>query len=264
VSLRELGGVGRLSLRGLAQFNGYASHVTSHSSYDLPDLDDEFGENPYSWNQPGAPGIFRRWRALSDACGCDLTLVGEVWLPPAHFADYIRAGELTQVFNFDLLQQPSEGGAAAPAGVARFGLSVPGGGARQDPIWVRSLHTEHGRDGSRVPLPWRADATHYGFTDGEASPWLPRPDWFREYAVDRQIDGADSVLSFYRRAVRARRDLAPDAPLEWLEIDRDDALAYRRGSHVCPDRVRRPSDRSAGGVRPGDHLQMCRTVSIAA
>ena len=44
----------------------------------------------------------------------DLTLVGEVWLPPAEAVRYIRPGELTQVFYFDLLQQPFEAGAFRP------------------------------------------------------------------------------------------------------------------------------------------------------
>ncbi|BCJ60599.1 hypothetical protein Jiend_40210 [Micromonospora endophytica] len=30
--------------------------------------------------------------------------------------------------------------------------------ARQDPTWVRSGHTQRGRDGCRVPIPWEADA----------------------------------------------------------------------------------------------------------
>ena len=35
-----------------------------------------------------------------------------------------------------------------------------------DPTWERSGHTDRGRDGERVPLPWSGDAAPYGFTTG--------------------------------------------------------------------------------------------------
>ena len=44
--------------------------------------------------------------------------------------------------------------------------------ALQDPTWERSGHTERGRDGERVPLPWNGSAPPYGFTTG-TSTWLP-------------------------------------------------------------------------------------------
>ena len=66
--------------------------------------------------------------------------------------------------------------------------------ARQDPNWERSGHTERGRDGCRVPLPWLAGIDGLGFTDGV--PWLPQPDSFD--AVRPQPAGG-----------RARLDPAP-------------------------------------------------------
>lgn len=78
---------------------------------DLPDLLDPTGDNPYMWNQPEVHEIFKRWRAIADSYDRELTLLGEVWLSPTEAADYIRAGELNQVFYFDLLQQPFESGA---------------------------------------------------------------------------------------------------------------------------------------------------------
>ena len=295
---------------------------------DLPDLDDPDGENPYTWNQPGVHEIFRRWRAIADSYGRDLTLVGEVWLPPAEAATYIRPGELHQVFNFNLLQQPFEAGAFRSTiadaiealadvnatgvtawtlgshdvhrAVTRYGLTnpevlrttdinairtrargtidlelgiararaavllllaLPGSAylyqgeelalpevqdlpdeARQDPIWDRSRHTEHGRDGSRVPLPWHAGEHAFGFSAARAvasdgapadPPWLPQPAWFADFAVDAQEGDPDSTLAFYRRALRERRNLDPAAPLEWVPTGRADALAFRRGHYLC-------------------------------
>ena len=41
--------------------------------------------------------------------------------------------------------------------------------ARQDPTWERSGHTQRGRDGCRVPIPWEADAPSYGFGPTDAA-----------------------------------------------------------------------------------------------
>jgi len=238
-----------------------------------------------------------------------------VWLPPADLADYVAAGELTQVFYFDLLQQPFEAqafrssisqcleslkdAAGLPAwtlnshdahrAVTRYGLidaeplqtpdinaqrtrarglvdvplgiararaaallllALPGpvylyqgeelglpevqdipDDARRDPIWERSGHTEHGRDGSRVPLPWRSSAPNFGFSDAEAAspPWLPQPAWFADFAVETETRDEASTLTFYRRALAARKELDPSAPLEWVELGREDVVAFRRG-----------------------------------
>jgi alpha-glucosidase len=45
---------------------------------------------------------------------------------------------------------------------------------RQDPTWERSGHTERGRDGCRVPVPWEAGAPAYGFGPSWDT-WLPPP-----------------------------------------------------------------------------------------
>ena len=58
--------------------------------------------------------------------------------------------------------------------------------ALADPIWLRTGHTEKGRDGCRVPLPWRADGDSYGF--GSGAGWLPQPAGFAPLAVSAQLD----------------------------------------------------------------------------
>ena len=40
---------------------------------------------------------------------------------------------------------------------------------RQDPTWARSGHTNPGRDGCRVPIPWEGAAPSYGFGPSEKS-----------------------------------------------------------------------------------------------
>ena len=69
----------------------------------------------------------------------------------------------------------------------------------QDPTWERSGHTERGRDGCRVPIPWVGDAPSFGFGPTTTS-WLPQPPVFGELAVDRQVGVTGSTLELYRRA----------------------------------------------------------------
>ncbi|KNX39221.1 alpha-amylase [Luteipulveratus halotolerans] len=78
--------------------------------------------------------------------------------------------------------------------------------ARQDPTWERSQHTERGRDGCRVPMPWEKASPAYGFGPSEHT-WLPQPESYADLAVDQQ-DGVDgSTLELYRSMLRLRREL---------------------------------------------------------
>jgi alpha-glucosidase len=80
--------------------------------------------------------------------------------------------------------------------------------ARQDPTWERSEHTERGRDGARVPLPWSDEGPTAGFSppDATAAPWLPQPAGWAGYAASLQEGDPDSVLELYRSALRLRRE----------------------------------------------------------
>ncbi|MEU1600332.1 glycoside hydrolase family 13 protein [Streptomyces sp. NPDC005708] len=109
---------------------------------------------------------------------------------------------------------------------------------RQDPTWFRSEGLDPGRDGSRVPLPWTAQAPSFGFspTQVTAEPWLPQPQWFVKYAASEQLKDADSTLALHRRALRVRRDLfsTVDRAVTWIDVPgRDDVLAFRRDSVTC-------------------------------
>ncbi|WP_229745218.1 glycoside hydrolase family 13 protein [Sediminivirga luteola] len=76
---------------------------------------------------------------------------------------------------------------------------------RQDPAYFRTGGGEMGRDGCRVPLPWAAEEHAFGFGAGEdATPWLPQPERFRHYAVDRQSGDETSTLELYRTLLRLR------------------------------------------------------------
>ncbi|MCH4161015.1 MAG: glycoside hydrolase family 13 protein [Bifidobacterium sp.] len=121
-----------------------------------------------------------------------------------------------------------------------------------------------GRDGCRVPLPWiaedapildaevpavqgishfghideRSGAGSFGFspkmrTDGvttSAEPHLPQPDWFAQYAVDREESDEHSMLSLYRTALELRHNhQTSDATVTWLE-DIDQSSSERDGA----------------------------------
>jgi alpha-glucosidase len=101
-----------------------------------------------------------------------------------------------------------------------------------DPVWRNSGHTQKGRDGCRVPLPWTVAGDSFGF--GGDGTWLPQPAGFGALSVEAQAGVAGSTLEMYRSALAHRaRWFTADEDLTWLELG-DDVLAFRRGSGaVC-------------------------------
>ncbi len=76
--------------------------------------------------------------------------------------------------------------------------------ARQDPVWFRTNGEQVGRDGARVPLPWNSDATSCGFSSSEST-WLPQPQGWSEFSVDRQEKDPRSTLNLYREILHLRK-----------------------------------------------------------
>jgi alpha-glucosidase len=79
--------------------------------------------------------------------------------------------------------------------------------SRVDPMWARGGVT---RDGARVPLPWAQDPTlTHGFSEREAAagPWLPVPEGWGDYAVERLQQDPHSVLHLATQAIAFRRRL---------------------------------------------------------
>jgi alpha-glucosidase len=97
---------------------------------------------------------------------------------------------------------------------------------RQDPSFFRNKGVEIGRDGCRVPLPWTAEGTSFGFGAGEAH--LPQPEWFSRYAVDAQDGVEGSTLELYRKALKLRRELQTAEELEWVETGNAQVLHFSR------------------------------------
>ncbi|HSK34611.1 MAG TPA: alpha-amylase family glycosyl hydrolase [Propionicimonas sp.] len=102
--------------------------------------------------------------------------------------------------------------------------------ARQDPIVAGTGGENLGRDGCRVPLPWSADGSSFGFSpDGAQAPWLPQPADWGSYSVAVQEDDPTSSLVLYRRAlaIRTAHPALGDGELEWVEAG-PDILAFSR------------------------------------
>jgi alpha-glucosidase len=95
-----------------------------------------------------------------------------------------------------------------------------------DPVWVRSGHTEKGRDGCRVPIPWSVDGPSFGF--GDDGSWLPQPATWGDRSVAAQDGDPTSTLELYRRALAVRAErFTSDEQMAWRPSD-DGVLVFER------------------------------------
>ncbi|WP_299574004.1 glycoside hydrolase family 13 protein [uncultured Williamsia sp.] len=107
--------------------------------------------------------------------------------------------------------------------------------ALQDPVWERSGHTNRGRDGCRIPVPWSGDTPPYGFSESPDT-WLPMPEGWGGLTAEAQLEDVDSTLSLHRLAIELRRTRPEFAgeEVEWYGAP-PGCLAFRRaeGRLVC-------------------------------
>lgn len=103
----------------------------------------------------------------------------------------------------------------------------------QDPVWERSGHTERGRDGCRVPMPWTGTAPPFGFSSN-ADTWLPIPPDWAPLTVAAQADDPTSTLSFFRTILELRRNAFhfTHIDVQWLPSD-DEVLVFLSGDILC-------------------------------
>ena len=225
-------------------------------------LPDEYAtlEHLYSVN---APDIEMALGALREAAG-DAFLVGEVYLPTARLAHYLRP--LDAAFCFELLHAPPDARALRAVLEAALELDGPARVLSNHDFGRLATHFGHerervamllllalpgvaflyqgdeigmsegpghdppldraGRDRARHPMQW--DGTPLGgFTTGE--PWLPVVD-APARNVAAQCGDPASTLSLARAAIALRNELAGGA--RFLDAA-DDVLAFQRGSgHV--------------------------------
>jgi alpha-glucosidase len=104
------------------------------------------------------------------------------------------------------------------------------------------------RDGCRTPMPWTSDG-------GWSEPWLPLGDTARN--VDEQRDDPNSILSFVRRTVAARRATADLQSGAYESLDAPDGVwAYRRGERtiVALNLADEPTEFNGRRLGPWDAL----------
>jgi alpha-glucosidase len=278
-------------------------------------------ERPF-WDQEGVHDIYRSWRKILDFYPGERMAVAEAWVSPAsRIARYVRADELQNSFNFEMLttlwnaaeirskidnsMQALVDVGAPPSWVfnnhdvvrsvdrldlgltnngestftrqgdpAKFNiargtlraksatlmtLALPGGtylyqgeelglpevrdlpeDRLTDPRWKMSGYKDRGRDGCRVPLPWKSEPTGgFGFSTNELleldQAWLPMSPWMGNFSAESQDGAAGSTLSMYRQALALRRleEGLGDGPMTWIEAGKDVVAFSRPGNFAC-------------------------------
>jgi alpha-glucosidase len=89
-----------------------------------------------------------------------------------------------------------------------------------------------GRDKNRTPMQW-ADAPNAGFCPAGVQPWLPvNPNCAQGVNVARQLDDPGSLLSFYRRFLRLRKQTPALVVGEYMPLleESQQCLAFLRSS----------------------------------
>ncbi|NKQ57416.1 glycoside hydrolase family 13 protein [Amycolatopsis sp. K13G38] len=83
-----------------------------------------------------------------------------------------------------------------------------------------------GRDGCRIPLPWKGSAPPFGFG---GDPWLPQPAHWQSLTAQAQEADPGSMLALYRKvlALRHEHPALGSGSLSWLDSP-DGVLAFRR------------------------------------
>ena len=278
-------------------------------------------ERPF-WDQEGVHEIYRSWRKILDSYPGERMAVAEAWVSPAaRIARYVRADELQNSFNFEMLTTlwkadeikakidnsmaalvevgapPSwvfnnhdvvrsvdrldlgltnngestftRQGDPAKFNIARgtlraksatlMTLALPGGtylyqgeelglpevrdlpeDRLTDPRWKMSGYKDRGRDGCRVPLPWKSESTGgFGFSTNDLleldQAWLPMSPWMGNFSAESQDGVAGSTLTMYRQvlAIRKLEEGLGDGPMTWIEAGKDVVAFSRPGNFAC-------------------------------
>ncbi|SFH99333.1 alpha-glucosidase [Selenomonas ruminantium] len=109
----------------------------------------------------------------------------------------------------------------------QYELALAEGRSESDAL--RLVH-RYSRDNARTPMQWTR-GRQAGFTEGQ--PWLPVHEDYARCCVESEAEDEDSVLSFYRRISRLRREGAAAQVLqqgsyEEVLTEREDVYAFRR------------------------------------
>lgn len=83
------------------------------------------------------------------------------------------------------------------------------------------------RDNSRTPMQWQA-GRNAGFTAG--TPWIGLPEAAASIHVEAEQNDSDSILQFYRKLIRLRKEqkLIAEGSIAFIETENPDIIVYRR------------------------------------
>lgn len=109
-----------------------------------------------------------------------------------------------------------------------------------DPRWSLSEYTDRGRDGCRVPLPWKKSSSGaFGFSDDPSirpeDAWLPQSSSWGAFSVEVQDGNPTSTLTLYRRAlaIRHEEEGLGDGPMNWIDSEPTVLAFSRPGNFAC-------------------------------
>jgi alpha-glucosidase len=107
----------------------------------------------------------------------------------------------------------------------------------KDPVGRTGWPKDKGRDGERTPMQWDA-SPNAGFSTATKT-WLPVPPSASRYNVAIEERDPDSILNFYKRLIRLRRQQPALRDGDYVAVNRDDqnVLAYLRKSRVGNDAI---------------------------
>lgn len=86
---------------------------------------------------------------------------------------------------------------------------------------------ERSRDNSRTPMQWSAEK-FAGFSN--VKPWLSSPENYKEINVAAEENDNNSVLNFYKKLVKFRKEnkIVQDGDINFIERENNNVIAYRR------------------------------------
>ena len=86
---------------------------------------------------------------------------------------------------------------------------------------------QRSRDNGRTPMQWN-DGENAGFS--ETKPWIGLPDNYKKINVKSEEADADSILEFYKKLIRLRKEMPviSEGKIEFLCQEDENILAYRR------------------------------------
>ena len=98
---------------------------------------------------------------------------------------------------------------------------------KEKPSGLALVHTDKGRDGCRVPLPWSPVGKSFGFSKSGKS-HLPQPASFKEFAVDMQKGIKGTTLEMHRDALKLRKILQTEEELKWVKTTSSEVIHFAR------------------------------------